>query len=329
MPIGPVIRAMLRNKLRFGLIAFEVALSFAIVVNCVTMIHRARARMSETLTLVAGRGFTADDVTRRTSLQRAFDAAPREKTAAGKVAKPYLTDVVISDALARVAFGDEPALDKLFEDRDGDQYRVVGVVGTFYNPYAFNISHSVLFYPLRPQTSVRYLVRAEPGRKDEVVRALEPLLLGVDPGRNFRIESISELYTRLNAYNALAVRVLSLVLFLVVFVTFLGVVGVTSFSVTERTRQIGIRRALGAQRGDVVRHFLLENAVVSGLGLGLGVALAFGLNVALVSHLGASRLEVATIVTAIVGLALGGQLAALAPALRAARVAPTIATRNV
>src|SRR6185369_13716676 len=105
-------------------------------------------------------------------------------------------------------------------------------------------------------------------------------------------------------------------------------VGLTSFSVAERTRQVGIRRALGAQRGDVLGHFLLENAIVSGLGISIGVALAYGLNVLLVNRLGGATLASSSVALGVVMLAAAGLFATLAPALRAARVAPTVATRN-
>jgi putative ABC transport system permease protein len=418
MSIGPIVRAMLRNKIRFGLIALEMALTLAIAVNCVTMIRRARADATQTsgmadddllftpmlpfdpsfkeearlddvidrdleamrkmpgvraatetlilpwqgggsstevrlpggrggylrvqsyeadeatldtlgLELVTGKGFSAADVQRGSAGLRRLRAEIRARNPDGTAKTPFLQEVVISEAFARLAFGAEPAIGKMLEDRDGDQFRVIGVVGRYYTPYAWNIGSYVMFNPSRFLGRVRYLVRAEPGRRDEVARALSSRLLSVAEGRNFHVQSIAELSSRYNANNNLVVRVLSLVLFLVVFVTFLGVVGVTSFSVTERTRQIGIRRAVGAQRLDVVLHFLLENAVVSGLGIGLGVAFAYGLNVVLVSRLGASRIEPTSIAVTLLLLAVGGQLAALAPALRGARVAPTIATRNV
>ena len=70
-----------------------------------------------------------------------------------------------------------------------------------------------------------------------------------------------------------------------VFVTALGIVGITSLAVSERTRQIGTRRALGATRGDILKHFLTENWIVTTAGLLLGVAATYGLNFALVSQL--------------------------------------------
>ena len=66
--------------------------------------------------------------------------------------------------------------------------------------------------------------------------------------------------------------------FLVVAVALAGSLALASFSVAERTRQIGVRRALGASRGEIVRYFLLENLILTSFGLGLGLALAVGLN---------------------------------------------------
>ena len=126
-------------------------------------------------------------------------------------------------------------------------------------------------------------------------------------------------------------RILSIVIFLLIFVTSLGIVGLTSFSVAERTRQIGTRRALGAQRKDILRYFLLENWIVTTMGLTLGILLAYGLNVALVSRVGASSSMPCRAGRRRRGVPLARPVcsATYFPALRGARVAPAVATRNV
>ncbi|PYQ51517.1 MAG: cell division protein FtsX, partial [Acidobacteria bacterium] len=116
---------------------------------------------------------------------------------------------------------------------------------------------------------------------------------------------------------------------LLVLVTSLGIVGLTSFSVAERTRQIGTRRALGARKADILRQFLLENWLITTMGLTLGVGLAYGLNIGLVNVASGAKLSGALLVSGVVLLWAAGLLATLAPALRAARISPAIATRNV
>ncbi len=61
-------------------------------------------------------------------------------------------------------------------------------------------------------------------------------------------------------------------------VTALGIVGMASFWVTQRTKQIGTRRALGATRGSIQRYFMTENLLITSLGLALGIVLTYGLN---------------------------------------------------
>jgi putative ABC transport system permease protein len=112
-------------------------------------------------------------------------------------------------------------------------------------------------------------------------------------------------------------------------VTALGIVGLASFWVSQRRKQIGVRRALGATRGDILRYFQTENFLIVTFGIALGVVLAIGINLSLmkvfeVSHLPLWYLPVGAIV-----LWLLGQLAVLAPALRAAAVPPVVATRSV
>ena len=116
---------------------------------------------------------------------------------------------------------------------------------------------------------------------------------------------------------------------LLLFVTSLGIIGLTSFSVAERTRQIGTRRALGAQRGDILRYFLLENWIVTSFGLSLGVFLAVALNAALVNQVRAHRMDGAYLAGGVLLLWAAGLLATWFPALKGAGVAPAIATRNV
>jgi putative ABC transport system permease protein len=111
-------------------------------------------------------------------------------------------------------------------------------------------------------------------------------------------------------------------------VTAAGIVGLTSFWVGQRTRQIGVRRALGARRIDILHHFQLENLLIASGGSVAGALFAFGLNAWLMKYYEMTRLPVSWIVTgAVVMLALG-QAAVLVPARRASRVPPVAATRS-
>ena len=119
------------------------------------------------------------------------------------------------------------------------------------------------------------------------------------------------------------------IIVLLVFVTGLGIVGVTSLSVTERTQQIGTRRALGATRRDILAHFLLENWMVTTAGLGLGIILAYGLNFLLVSRVSDVKMDPRLVLIGVVLLWINGIVATIFPAMRASGVSPAIATRSV
>jgi putative ABC transport system permease protein len=125
------------------------------------------------------------------------------------------------------------------------------------------------------------------------------------------------------------IKMLSAVSALLLVITSLGIVGLTAFSVTQRTRQIGTRRALGATKGDIVRYFLVENWIITGIGLVLGTGLTYGLNVALTHIAEAPKLDLALLAGGMLLLWATGIVAALVPALRATNVAPEIATRTV
>ncbi len=112
-------------------------------------------------------------------------------------------------------------------------------------------------------------------------------------------------------------------------VTAAGIVGLTSFWVGQRRKQIGVRRALGATRRDILSYFLTENLMIAIAGVVLGAILALAMNQWLMHAFEMQRLSWSWIASGVIVLLALGQAAVLAPALRAARVPPVVATRSV
>jgi putative ABC transport system permease protein len=111
-------------------------------------------------------------------------------------------------------------------------------------------------------------------------------------------------------------------------VTALGIVGLGSFWVSQRRRQIGVRRALGATRTDVLRYFQTENFLLATMGIVLGMVLAYGINIVLMLRYESPRLPAIYLPLGAIALWLLGQAAVYAPARRASRVPPVEATRG-
>ena len=116
---------------------------------------------------------------------------------------------------------------------------------------------------------------------------------------------------------------------LLVLVTLSGIVGMSSLWVTQRRKQIGIRRALGGQRSDILRYFLTENFLISCSGTFLGVVMAIALNQVLIQQFELSKLPLAYFPFAVLLFIVLGLAAAFVPAYRAAQLSPAIATRSV
>ena len=273
------------------------------------------------LKLVAGRDFQADEYRNTTELETATDASALK------------SPLILSAAAARKLFPDSSPLGKTVYMADVP-LTVVGVVETLVRPARMggNRDYSLIFpFRMHFANGGIYLVRvADPARRDEILKLVDATLEKVDPNRLIRPSiTFSENRREFFADDRDMIGLLLIVCGLLLLVTALGIVGLASFWVQQRTKQIGIRRALGATRGQILRYFQTENFLLATVGIVLGMVLAFGINQLLISKYEMPRLPLAYLPVGALGLWLLGQLAVLGPARRAAAVPPAVATRSI
>ncbi|KRE86173.1 hypothetical protein ASG75_07470 [Rhodanobacter sp. Soil772] len=210
--------------------------------------------------------------------------------------------------------------------------RVVGVTTHLLNPTLAGRANSEdnLLLPVRSIPGGMYVLRTEPSVRDAILRDIPTVLDRVD---NDRIITGSNSYARtVSDYfhdDRALIWLLLVVIGCLLALTALGVVGLSSFWVQQRTHQIGIRRAIGATRRDILRYFQAENFLIVSGGIALGLLLAVALNLLLMKQYELPRLPLAYLPVAALVLWSLGQLAVLGPALRAAAVPPVVATRLV
>jgi putative ABC transport system permease protein len=242
-------------------------------------------------------------------------------------------NVLVTRSLADKLYPDGDGLGKTIANSDGASIQtIVGIIKHANNSWpTSNIGDDLMLYPLNPgsQDRMRYLVRTEPGGLNALSSTIEAKMLAINPDRIIHLRSLAEVKAETFDSETALIKIFGGVIVLLFVVTSLGIFGLASFSVTERTRQIGTRRALGATRVAILRYFLLENWVITGIGLTVGTGLAYGLNLALASVADSPRLEMSLLLTGVGVFWLVGMLAALIPALRAMRVSPVLATRSV
>ena len=242
-------------------------------------------------------------------------------------------NVLVTRSFADKLFPDGDALGKAVVNNDGTSVQtIVGIIKHMNNSWPrSDFGSDVMLFPLKPGTAdrMRYLVRTEPGALDTVAATLEEKMLAANPDRIITLTSLAEVRDDTFSEDVALVKIFGGVIVLLFMVTSLGIFGLASFSVTERTRQIGTRRALGATRAAILRYFLVETWVITGIGLTLGTGLAFGLNMALATIADSPSLEMPLLLSGIAVFWLVGMLAALLPAMRAMMVPPVLATRTV
>ncbi len=192
------------------------------------------------------------------------------------------------------------------------------------------VERSMLVPEWRGSSFSRYVIRTEPGRRDEVMPQLEEMLAATFDNRIVRsVRTMAETRERSYLLDSSMVSILTFIVIVLTAITGLGIVGLASFSVARRTKQIGTRRALGATRPAILRYFMLENFLISTVGVVGGAIIAVGLNMWMVEAFGLQRIAWYLIPAAMLTLWFVGQVAVLGPARRATTVPPALATRSV
>lgn len=239
---------------------------------------------------------------------------------------------LITRRVAQELFPGESALGKSIYSWGEAPIRIVGVVehlirsndngGPAQSQYA-------IVLPIRVPFG-RFAIRTAPERRAEVLKAAVAALERTNPNRVILdqgsfAEVVDDWYRqdRAMAWMLVAVCVALLV------VTALGIVGLASFWVQQRTKQIGIRRALGATRAQILRYFQTENFLLATLGIVIGMLLAYGINQLLMGRYELPRLPLLYLPVGAIALWLLGQISVFWPARRAAAVPPAVATRSV
>lgn len=261
---------------------------------------------------------------------RNFDATTVRKLP--RNGSEFVPEVILTRAAAKELFKDEPALGRTIYDSLGQPATVVGLVEGMIGSWpSWDKAGNVALLPvIADEQQARYFVRALPGQRDAAMKAAEEALGRIDNGRVIlRVRALDYIAASTYADDRAMAVYLAVVIVLLLGVAALGIFGLASFNVGTRTKQIGTRRAVGARRLDVVRHFLVENWLVTTAGVVLGCVLALLLGLWLSETFELPRLKLYYLVAGALLLWGVSLAAALVPARRAALVSPAVATRTV
>ena len=238
--------------------------------------------------------------------------------------------VVVNEALARRLFGTQNPAGKHFRASEtGPEDEIVGVIGDAKYANLRDEIRPTVYTPIEDWDGDMYF---------EIRTALDPktLMPEIRAAVN-RFDSnllITDMKTQMeqidqNIYQErLIANLSSLFALLALIVACVGIYGLLSFQVTRRTHEIGVRLALGAQRGDVLRLVIRQGAILAVLGAVIGIAAALAVTRYLQSFLfGVKPSDPLTIAAVAFGLIAVALLASYIPARRAMKTDPMVALR--
>jgi len=269
------------------------------------------------LELIAGENFTTQDIQWRASGQSTWPA----KT-------------IITKVFAEQLYPDDwqSSIGKTIYISQTQPMQIIGVVKQLQAPWnGWNGVERSMLVPFQMESnSSHYLIRTEPGRRDEMMPIIEKTLAESNKERIIRrVTTIEDTRKRSYRQHNATNRILTTVVVTLTLITGFGIVGLAIFSINRRTKQIGTRRALGATKWQIMRFFMVENLIISAIGVIIGCIGAITLNMWLVNTFNLSPINFELMMFGVISLFIVGQLAVLYPARKAALIPPATATRTI
>jgi predicted permease len=243
--------------------------------------------------------------------------------------------IVISAALAREYWG-EPAraIGKRVRTGPRNPWReIVGVAGDERDDGLTQPPTPIVYWPMLNESyrwrTMAYVVRSARVGTPGFLRELEQAVWSVNPNLPLAaVQTVEEIQAQSMAQTSFALVMLGIAASVALLIGVVGIYGVIAYAATQRTREIGIRMALGAQLGDVRNLFLRHGLVLTAIGIALGIGLSLVVTRVMSAFLfGVGPTDPMTYAAVSVALSLAALLAAYLPARRASRVDPVVALR--
>lgn len=243
--------------------------------------------------------------------------------------------VMISQDMAQEMFGQDSALGKtLYLAEGADPAQIIGVYSNFMNGESLNGRGKSYHSVLRPAViwsegaQPNYLIRVGSGLATGLFADIADSLYQSQGRYIHGIETLTRTQKRMYDGRGSQGAILLVISIILVLIAGFGTAGLVSFLITQRQKQIGIRRALGATKWGVMRYFLLENSILTWFGIVLGVILTVIQAYFMTQNSDRSVLDFGIVLYCALFIWLINIIAVWLPARRAAQVSPAIVTRS-
>jgi predicted permease len=240
--------------------------------------------------------------------------------------------VIVSESMARKFWPKQSPLGQriYFGDEKSPRYEIVGIVGDVLISLDDTPQPTMYRPALQGLENTEYAVVDAPGDTRAVSERLRKAVGSLDPDiPAFQVRTMSQIIGESSRHRALTAALLGSFAALALILSAVGLYGVLSYLIAQRTAEVGIRMALGATRGVICRLVLVQGLGPALTGVVIGLLAAFGLARAMRGVLfGVAPADTLTFVSAPAILIIVAAAACIAPAWRATRVDPVIALRT-